>query len=120
MARVLGWEAEEVLAVEALTVHIHSIDADSEDRAPMALPEETDTEKELLNKDLAHTIQRCLEAISDNEQRLAFIMKHRHDKTLAQIAEHFGFAIQTAANRVETARKSMAVCLETSGWTLND
>ncbi len=118
LAQALGWKVKQVLEVENLKVNIHSIDAECPGQASVQLAAETDTEKAILNRELADTIQQCLEAIGDNEQRMAFIMKHRLDKTLSQIAGHFGFAIQTAANRIEAARMSMANCLGKNGWSL--
>lgn len=118
VAQKLGWDNEEVLKTERLSSRVISADANPGTSRRVDLSSTDTIEKNMLNKDLAHTIQWCLEQINDDTDRLVFMARELEEMTLKAVGERFGFSIEKARQKQINAKQSMKSCLEKNGWDL--
>ncbi len=118
LACELGWSAEEILKTETLLTSVVSVDERPENGNLIQLEPEKTPESEILNKDLALIIQKCMELIDDDSDRLIFIARELGDMTLKEVGFLFGFSIEKARQKHIKAKKSMKSCLEKNGWDL--
>ncbi len=118
IASELGWSDSEVLKTETLSTAAVSVDEDREKSNLIQLKSEKTLETEVLNKDLAIIIQKCMKLIDDASDRLVFIARDLEDMTLKQIGIKFGFSIETARQKHIRAKESMKSCLEKNDWDL--
>ncbi len=114
----LGWDNEEVLKTERLSSRVISADANPGTSRRVDLSSTDTIEKNVLNKDLAQTIQHCLKQIDDDTDRLVFMARQLEEMTLKAVGERFGFSIEKARQKQINAKQSMKSCLEKNGWDL--
>lgn len=118
LACELGWSTEEILKTETLSTSVVSVDEESENCNVIQLTPKKTLESEILNKELALIIQKCMELIDDDSDRLVFIARELEDMTLKEIGSRFDFSIEKARQKNIKAKKSMKSCLEKNGWDL--
>lgn len=117
-ARELGWSAKKVLTTETLSTAAVSVDEDQENSNLIQLKSEKTLESQILNKDLAIIIKKCMELIEDASDRLVFVARDFKEMTLKQVGKSFGFSIEKARQKHIRAKESMKSCLEKNGWDL--
>ena len=118
IAKELGWSTKEVLKTETLSTAAFSIDEDQENNNLIQLKSKKEVASEILNKDLASIIQKCMEMIDDASDRLVFVARDFKDMTLKEVGIRFGFSIEKARQKHLRAKESMKSCLEKNGWDL--
>lgn len=118
VAQELGWADEAVLKTESLSSRVISADANPGTSRRVDLSSTNTIEKNVLNKDLAQTIQRCLEQIDDDTDRLVFMARQLEEMTLKAVGERFGFSIEKARQKQIKTKQSMKSCLKKNGWDL--
>ncbi len=118
IASELGWSNKEVLKTETFSISLVSVNEDRENNNLIQLKSEKTLESEILNKDLAIIIQKCMELIDDASDRLVFVARDLEDMTLKQVGIRFGFSIEKARQKHIRAKESMKSCLEKNDWDL--
>jgi RNA polymerase sigma factor for flagellar operon FliA len=118
IASELGWSDREVLKTESLSTATLSVDEDQENSNLIQLKSGKTLESEILNKDLAIIIQKCMELINDASDRLVFVARDLEDMTLKQVGSRFGFSIEKTRQKHIRAKESMKSCLKKNGWDL--
>lgn len=118
IAKELGWGTKEVLKTETLSTAAVSVDEDQENNNLIQLKSKKAMESEILNKDLALIIQKCMKLIDDASDRLVFVARDFKNMTLKEVGIRFGFSIEKARQKHLRAKESMKSCLEKNGWDL--
>ena len=118
IASELGWSDREILKTENLSTSIVSVDNNQENNNLIQLKSGKTLESEILNKDLAIIIQKCMEMIDNASDRLVFVARDLEDMTLKQVGIRFGFSIEKARQKHIRAKESMKSCLEKNDWDL--
>ena len=118
VSKRLGWGAKEVLETETLSSSVTSIDDNMGTINLIYLKSNESIEKKVFNKDLALAIQRCMEQIDDDTDRLVFVARDLEEMTLSQVGIRFGFSIEKARQKHIRAKESMKSCLEKNDWDL--
>ena len=118
VSKKLGWDAKEVLKTESLSSSVTSIDDNMGAINLIYLKSNESIEKKVFNKDLALAIQKCMEQIDDDTDRLVFVARDLKDMTLKQVGIRFGFSIEKARQKHISAKESMKSCLEKNDWNL--
>jgi RNA polymerase sigma factor FliA len=118
VSQELGWDKEQVLKTESLLSSLVSIDDNHSMGNLIFLQSKELIEQKVLNKDLAQMIQRCMEQIDDDIDRLIFVARDLEDMSLKQVGMRFGFSIEKARQKHISAKESMKSCLERNDWDL--
>ncbi len=118
LAQALGWEKKTVLKIEKLINKVFSIDAapgfkELADNNPRPHPE-----KNVLEKELADIMQKCLESLDDVKERMVLVAREFKNMKLRQVADKLGWSIEKVRQKQISARESMKTCLEKNGWDL--
>lgn len=114
----LGWDAKDVLETESLLSSVISMDDNMGAFNLIYLKSKNSIEEKVFNKDLALAIQRCMEQIDDDTDRLVFVARDLEEMTLSQVGIRFGFSIEKARQKHISAKESMKSCLEKNDWNL--
>jgi RNA polymerase sigma factor FliA len=119
LCRHLGWTKETLRQVESLLIRVQS----SDDTAlltvlPAPKAGNTDPEKQVLQKDLARVMQKCLDGLADAADRLILVARQLENVTLRQLAEQFSCSIEKIRQTEIKAKARMRACLEKHDWDL--
>ncbi len=128
LAKKLGWRLEEVRRVSGQVVGMvqarENVERGDEENCSSQGEIIRDwgpgAENVLLRKELAATIQTCLEKLPSDDFRLVLLGRVLEDVKLKELAEAMDCSLQTVANRQEAAQKMMKECLERQGWNLKE
>ena len=127
LAEELGWSVGEVQKVSAQSVHMVPVRENVErddDKTPyrgvIAVEQGPDAEEALLKRELAETMQACLENLPSDELRMILVGRVLENVKLREFAETMDCSMQTVSNRERQARDLMRACLEKHDWTLEE
>ncbi len=125
LAEELGWSLEEVQKVSSQAVNMvqvkENVEKDDDGaRGEIIRDGGPGAENLLLRKELAVSIQMCLENLPSDDFRMVLLGRVLEDVKLKELAEVLDCSLQTVANRQEAAQKSMKDCLERQGWNLKE
>ena len=118
LAQKLGWDEKTLLKVESLLNQVISIDANPGFRELADVNPGGSAEKNVLDQDLAHIMQQCLEALDDARERLILVAREYKNMKLRQLAQQLGWSIEKVRQKQISAKESMKTCLEKNGWDL--
>ncbi len=118
LAQALGWDKKTVFKVESLMNRTLSIDAEPEFKKLVDSNPGNNAEKDVLKRDLANIMQRCLESLDDAKERLVLVARELKNMKLRQVARKLGWSIEKVRQKQISAKKSMKTCLEKNGWDL--
>jgi RNA polymerase sigma factor for flagellar operon FliA len=128
LAKKLEWSVEKVRKTMSHAVQIISVQEnvgnwDGDEiaaRGEIVRDKGPDAEGFLLRRELAESVQKCLEKLPSDELRLVLLGRILEGLRLRELAQVMSCSIQTIANRQETAQVLMRDCLEKSGWSPDD
>jgi RNA polymerase sigma factor for flagellar operon FliA len=126
LARFLDWPLGEISRLRALVPTLVGITEESprsEDRFSsfegVVLEDsrpENDPREQLLKKELASLLERCLEKLPEPRDRFIVKARRLEDVTLRELAEAFDCSIETIRKREQAALLKLRSCLEAGGW----
>lgn len=124
IARHLGWSVEAVTKANAIKLSVVGTDEGShkDDELPggVILKENAlNPEDQLLRKDLADGIQKCLETIIETLDRIILICRMQHSLKLKALAQVMGLSIEGVRKKQQRAQDQMKNCLKAKGWSKN-
>jgi RNA polymerase sigma factor for flagellar operon FliA len=127
VAKKLGWSIEDVHKIEAQAIRIGSTDQDQNPYGEqpgswveVLTSREPDAEAQILKKELATVIQKCLESFRSPESRHVLMARHMEGLTLRELASVYGRTEQTILNWQRRAEEFMKGCLERNGMAMED
>jgi DNA-directed RNA polymerase sigma subunit (sigma70/sigma32) len=128
LASALGLSAEDVRTIEALRVHMLSLEhlsspTEEAERQPIwELPDagHHSAEAELTRKGLAEDLDECLARALTEEERRVLTLRYLTQLTLEQVARVLGIPLGTVSSRERRAARKMKQCLEGKGWQVRD
>lgn len=118
LAKALGWNIKMVLKVEGYLSPVISIDEGPGDNDIANDLGKSNAEQDMLHKDLAVTMQKCLGAIEDVNERIVFIAREVKKMTLKQVGLKMNWCIEKTRQTQIRAKESMKSCLQKRGWDL--
>lgn len=122
IARHLGWPVETVAKADAVKLSVVGSDDGShkDDEIPtgVVLKENSpNPEEHILREDLATSIQKCLETIKENLDRIILVCRIQHAMKLKTLAQVMCVSIESVRKKQQRAQEQMRNCLEAKGWS---
>jgi RNA polymerase sigma factor for flagellar operon FliA len=119
LARHLGWTLSQVLQAQSLLVHVQSSDETPMlTRLPARQIGHPDPEDQVLKKDLARVMKKCLDGLADAAEKMVLVARNLESVTLRQLAEQFSCSIEKIRQTEIRAKSRMRTCLEKHDWNL--
>jgi RNA polymerase sigma factor FliA len=119
LAQHLSWSLAKLRQVRSLLVHVQSSD---ETPFLIVLPAQqtgnSNPENQMLKKDLAQVMAKCIDGMADESERLILVARNLESMTLQHLAEQFGCSIEKIRQTEIKAKVRMRACLKKHGWDL--
>ncbi|MCG8683756.1 MAG: sigma-70 family RNA polymerase sigma factor [Desulfobacterales bacterium] len=115
---LLGWDEDQLLQVERLLVSVQSTDQNPLLSLTRDKDSREDQEKKVMEKDLSRVMQKCLDGLENQKERLILVARQLKNMKLRQLAEKFNCAIETVRQKEISAKAQMKDCLKKHGWTI--
>ena len=87
-------------------------------RLPARQTNHLNPEDQVLKKDLARVMKKCLEGLADAAEKMILVARTLESVTLRQLAEQFSCSIEKIRQTEIRAKSRMRTCLEKHDWNL--
>ena len=126
LAGRLKWSVEEVHKVSGMSPSLVPADADrGEGEEGMKFGgviltgDGDDPEADVLKKEMAALVRRCLEALPSPQDRLVIVSRVLEGLKLREVAETLGCSLENVRQWQKRVEKMMKACMEGQGWSMD-